>query len=347
MRLRLGTTGKRWAFVLAVVAVTLVSAQVAGAQAPLGEQPTAGEEPSSPAQAPPGGQPPAGQQPPTGSTPPPGGQPPGAQNADLSIELREAKGAGSEIHEGERVRYDTRVVNHGPGIARGVQVVVSSSEDFDLDEVNHEGECQTNPGGEGRMVCSYGDLAPGAELVLKFRGQFRDKAGRTRTHVYVAGLSPDPDPTNNHDRQGSRVNENEVEVEVEVVGACAGGTLRLIGGDGDQGTLFPDSTGEGIEVVSDLEVRLNGETIFEDDDNDFEFNALGRNPLDPIEFEANPGDRLRIIAESDRFGERFLDPLALECPDGTQQELTEGVAGAVAPPNTVFFDEEFVIGLGE
>jgi len=343
MRLRLGTTGKRWAFVLAVVAVTLVSAQVAGAQAPLGEQPTAGEEPSSPAQAPPGEQPPKGPTPPSG---PP--QPPGAQNADLSIELREAKRAGSEIHEGERVRYDTRVVNHGPGIARGVQVVVSNSEDFDLDEVNHEGECQTNPGGEGRMVCSYGDLAPGAELVLKFRGQFRDKAGRTRTHVYVAGLSPDPDPTNNHDRQGSRVNENEVEVEVEVVGACAGGTLRLIGGDGDQGGItFPDSTGEGIEVVSDLEVRLNGETIFKDDDDDFEFDALGRSPLDPIEFEANPGDRLRIIADSGPIGVRFLDPLALVCPDGTQQELTEGVPGALAPPNTVFFDEEFVIGLGE
>jgi hypothetical protein len=59
------------------------------------------------------------------------------------------------------------------------------------------------------MVCSYGDLPAGAELVLKFRGAFRHD-GHTRTHVYVESLTADPDPSNNHDRQGSRAHENEV-----------------------------------------------------------------------------------------------------------------------------------------
>lgn len=58
------------------------------------------------------------------------------------------------------------------------------------------------------MVCSYGDLAPGAEIVLRFRGQFRDDED-SRTHVFVESLTPDPDPSNNHDRQGVSTHENE------------------------------------------------------------------------------------------------------------------------------------------
>lgn len=64
--------------------------------------------------------------------------------------------------------------------------------------------------------------------------------------------------------------------------------------------------------------------------------------LDPIEFDAKDGDTLRIIAETDA-GLRFLDPLTLECPDDTGQELTDGVPVGVGAPGT-FFDELFVIG---
>jgi len=180
--------------VLAAAALSLAGAQVAVAQGPTDDQ---DQKP------PTGNQPPAGQ-PPTGQQPPPG-----AGNADLSIELKGPDHDGSQLDEGERAIYEARIVNHGPGTARGVQATVGPPGDFDLDEVNHEGECQTNPGGQGRMVCSYGDLPAGAELVLKFRGAFRHD-GHTRTRVYVESLTADPDPSNNHDRQGSRAHENEV-----------------------------------------------------------------------------------------------------------------------------------------
>ena len=170
------------AYLLAAAALSLASAQVAGAQQP------------APASPPPG----AG---------PPGTTPPVVQNADLSVRL-EDEGGGSRLEEGERQIYTAHIVNNGPGTARNVQLVASTPDEFDLDEVNQEGECQTNPGGEGRMVCSYGDLAPGAEISLKFRGQFRDDEG-FRTHVFVESVTPDPDPSNNSDRQGSSVHENE------------------------------------------------------------------------------------------------------------------------------------------
>lgn len=59
------------------------------------------------------------------------------------------------------------------------------------------------------------------------RGQFRDRAGHTRTHVYVEGTGPDPDPTNNHDRQGAAVHENENETEER--GAGEGGPTGPVG----------------------------------------------------------------------------------------------------------------------
>ena len=181
------------AYLIAAAALSLAGAQVAVAQGPTDDQDQ---------------KPPTGNQPPAGQ-PPTGQQPPGAGNADLSIELKGPDHDGSQLDEGERTIYEARIVNHGPGTARGVQATVGSPGDFDLDEVNHEGECQTNPDGQGRMVCSYGDLPAGAELVLKFRGAFRHD-GHTRTRVYVESLTADPDPSNNHDRQGSRAHENEV-----------------------------------------------------------------------------------------------------------------------------------------
>ena len=196
------------AYLLAAAALSLASAQVAGAQQP------------APASPPPG----AG---------PPGTTPPVVQNADLSVRLKD-EGGGSRLEEGERLTYTAHIVNNGPGTARNVQLVISTPEEFDLDEVNQEGECQTNPGGEGRMVCSYGDLAPGAEISLKFRGQFRDDED-FRTHVFLESVTPDPDPSNNRDRQGSSVHENE------------GGDQ---GPNGDQGPK-PGAPGPGPGPVED------------------------------------------------------------------------------------------------
>jgi hypothetical protein len=118
---------------------------------------------------------------------------------------------------------------------------------------------------------------------------------------------------------------------------------------GDRPNDSADSGGDGIEVSSDLEVRLNGETIFEDDNDTPQFApasmVVGAGPpIDPIEFRAKPGDRLQIIATTGTTGNQYLDPLFLACPGQPDQQLTEGVGDAAPGPNVEFFNEEFVIG---
>jgi len=39
-------------------------------------------------------------------------------------------------------------------------VIVSTPEEFDLDDINKEIECATHPEQESRMVCRFGDMAP-------------------------------------------------------------------------------------------------------------------------------------------------------------------------------------------
>jgi len=105
-----------------------------------------------------------------------------------------------------------------------------------------------------------------------------------------------------------------------------------------------DSGDDDIDVLSDLEVELNGETIFEDDDafpNSVPFAAL-----DPIEFQAQDGDRLRIIARTGVSPISSLDALSLFCSDGREQDLTDGESPAVPGSFQEFFNEEFTIDLG-
>lgn len=224
-------------------------------------------------------------------------------------------------------------------------MIVSTPEEFDLDDTNKEVECATHPEQEGRMVCRFGDMAPGEEGRLNFRGEYRDH-GAMRTHVSVESLTDDPVLGNNRDDERVSVHENERPEAVDL-GACDGGPVRLIGGDSPSVPSPPDSTGDGIEVLSDLEVRLNGKTIFEDDDGQPEVNGPPLfSPLDPIEFQADNGDRLQIIANNGMFSGAFLDPLSLVCPDGSEQELTSGTFDPAPPAGSTFFDEEFVLALG-
>jgi len=165
--------GGRYSLAAAALTVALASAQVAAAQAPA-----------------------------------PVGPPAPQQSADLSLTLDRDS---SSADEGERFLYEAHLVNNGPGTARDVAIVVGTPEEFDLDDTNTPNECMTNPGEEGRMVCRYGDLAPGAELTLKFRGQFRDN-GNARTHVSASSTTPDPNPDNNRpggERTNVQENENE------------------------------------------------------------------------------------------------------------------------------------------
>ncbi len=194
------------------------------------------------------------------------------------------------------------------------------------------------------MVCSFGDLSPGAQIELKFSGQFRQDK-RFRTHVFVESTTPDSDPTNNNDRQRFKVHENERPKPVGNALACGSGPVRLVGGD--QSGTAGDSGGDDIEVFSDLEVRLNGETIFEDDNGFPQVPPFGA--LDPIEFQAEDGDRLQVIARVGFLAPaEFLDPLTLVCDDGREQELTDGVpfGPPSGGPGSTFFDDEFTIDLG-
>jgi len=140
------------------------------------------------AQAPPGGAP--------GQPPPP---------VDLSISV---SGGGSRAEEHDSQVFEVVVTNPGPGTALNVQVIISTPDEFDLDDTTDAAECATHPFGQGRMVCTYPALPPG-ELRLRFRGEFNN-SGNATTRVFVESLNPDPDPSNNGaDDGGTRVRDED------------------------------------------------------------------------------------------------------------------------------------------
>lgn len=137
------------------------------------------------------------QQPPSGG-PPKGPLPPAS--ADLQVSLH---GEGN-TEQAKKYEFEVRVVNHGPGTATGVAVVVDTPGEFDLDDTDHEAECVTNPEADGRMICYLGDLPPGADVRLTFQGEYRED-GDANTHVSVWSTTPDPDPGNDSETQPVRV----------------------------------------------------------------------------------------------------------------------------------------------
>jgi hypothetical protein len=108
----------------------------------------------------------------------------------------------------------------------------------------------------------------------------------------------------------------------------------------------PNATDD-VSVDDDLEVRLNGTTVFVDD-NEFATN----NP--PIQLgPVSNGDQLRVIAsDSEIFGgNRYLDPLYLHCPaTGAVQTLdADGhppdCCYPPQPGGVVFYDQTFTVSL--
>jgi hypothetical protein len=99
---------------------------------------------------------------------------------------------------------------------------------------------------------------------------------------------------------------------------------------------------EPVTVDDDLELRLNGDQIFKDDDG-------FAGDLDPIGFTAEFGDRLRVIATNGPFGgPEHIDPLYLTC-DGTDDQQVLDEIGFDSPDGfsgEVFYDETFTIELG-
>lgn len=108
----------------------------------------------------------------------------------------------------------------------------------------------------------------------------------------------------------------------------------------------PSPTTE-IQVDDDLEVRVNGKTVFQDDDGT-DTGSIKRNngpgfKGEPIEFTATLGDTLRIIATDGGVG-FSLSPLYLHIGERSFK-ITDGVPGEPSPKDLpyVFFDETFTI----
>jgi hypothetical protein len=112
---------------------------------------------------------------------------------------------------------------------------------------------------------------------------------------------------------------------------CPAGALTLSGGT---------SPTETIGVDDDLEIRLNGVTIFRNAD---QFAS----ELPPIAFTADFGDQLRVIATNSFIfgGHEGIDPLYLHCDaTGDIQVLDPvGIDIPSGPPGQVFSDRTFII----
>lgn len=190
---------------LAVLGLTLMSAQAAMAQAPTPPTPT----------------PPAPGTPAPGTpTPPAATAPPLPANAaNVSISLAGARGTVEfeDDNNGDTdAQFDVFVVNVGPGTARNVQVTVSLPEEFRSSRVAGElEECsESNSSEQGAVTCSLGDLPPGDVRQLRIDLEIDDdhvRAGAqddTTTEVFAVTDSVDPEPSNN---DASR----ELEIDLE------------------------------------------------------------------------------------------------------------------------------------
>jgi hypothetical protein len=110
---------------------------------------------------------------------------------------------------------------------------------------------------------------------------------------------------------------------------------------GMQLTLSNNSTADhGFGVDDDVEVRLNGSLIFENNDE-------GASNVGSPHFTAAAGDQLRIIASNSTVfgGHEFIDSLALFCDANANVQVleastTEFASGA---PGEIFFDRTYTI----
>jgi len=166
---------------------SMVVIALAGSSGAYAQQPSPGNQPTTPV-------PPANQ--PTTPLPP--------ASANLQVSLH---GEGN-TEQAKKYEFEALVVNHGPGTAKGVAVVVDTPGEFDLDDTDHEAECVTNPEADGRMICYLGDLPAGAEVRLTFEGEYRED-GEANTHVSVWSQTADPDPTNDSETQRVRVYDRD------------------------------------------------------------------------------------------------------------------------------------------
>ena len=99
---------------------------------------------------------------------------------------------------------------------------------------------------------------------------------------------------------------------------------------------------EKISVDDDLELQLNGDSFFADQ------NGFAQD-LDPIGFAAEFGDELRVIATNGIFGgPEHIDPLYLTCDANDEQQVLDatGFDSPTGAVGEVFYDETFTIEMG-
>ena len=99
---------------------------------------------------------------------------------------------------------------------------------------------------------------------------------------------------------------------------------------------------EQISIDDDLELQLNGDTFFNDD------NGFAAD-LDPIGFTTEFGDELHVIARNGTFGgPEHIDPLYLTCDENDEQQVLDdtGFDSPGGNVGEVFYDETFTIALG-
>ena len=97
-----------------------------------------------------------------------------------------------------------------------------------------------------------------------------------------------------------------------------------------------------LVVDDDLEVKVNGETVFIDDDRYATLDGRASWKGEPITFSALPGDELEIIATNPGGGEIELSALYLHA-DRESVQLSDGVPNAPGGDLYEFFEERFTI----
>jgi hypothetical protein len=121
---------------------------------------------------------------------------------------------------------------------------------------------------------------------------------------------------------------------------AADGSIPLI----DYTLSASPSTETPLVVDDDLEVKVNGNTVFIDDDGYSTLDGRASWKGAPITFSALPGDELEIIARNPGGGEIELSALYLHA-GGESVKLNDGVPNAPGGDLYEFFRERFTISI--
>ena len=239
----------------------------------------------------------------------------------------------------ETIAYVVRVTNGGAAV-RNATVELTLAPSFLLEQTVPPAPGCTPGLALNVVTCSLGGLAQGASRELYVMGQYGSNGSATLTATARGGVGAaqvGPGGTASltievEDSDGDGDKGDDGGADGGGDRACPGGNLVLSGGT---------SPNDDISVDDDLELRLNGSTFFNDNDENAQ-------DLPPIPVPGGRGDRLRVIASDSVIfgGPEQIDPLYLHClSTGDRQVLdAQGVPSADnVAGGQVFYDETFTI----